>query len=480
VAPPPKSAVVPLPPAVLPAIGVAGVTGAVILPLDRPGIGWLLVGLVAAAAVSVAHVKSRGEAKLPSVARILWAAAALLLLAVGTIRASGWLFTLCVLAACVAGSLAVVGRRSVYGLWFDMFAVPIEGLRGLPWIARGQAGLRVRNKDKANRIGVSIVLSVVLLAVFLPLLGSADASFARILRDLVPEVNVVSLFRWVFVFGLVGLGTLGACYLLAAPPLPAGIRKRRRRPLHRVEWALPMGLLVVLFTGFVAVQIVVLFGGSSYVLATSGLTSAQYARQGFWQLAAITMLTLAVVSTALRWAPTETKSDRAWLRGLLGGLSALTLVIVASALGRMWTYQQAYGFTVLRVLVETCELWIGALYLLMLVALLRLDQSWLPRAAVGTAIVALLALATVNPEGFVADRNIDRWQQSQKIDLAYLRRLSADAAPAFDRLPEQLRACAMASPGRDDDDWHSWNAARSWARQAHAPVPATGCRPTGR
>ena len=51
-------------------------------------------------------------------------------------------------------------------------------------------------------------------------------------------------------------------------------------------------------------------------------------------------------------SPRTTSADRAWVRGSLGLLCALTLVVVASALHRMHLYQQAYGFTVLRLLVR--------------------------------------------------------------------------------------------------------------------------------
>ena len=51
--------------------------------------------------------------------------------------------------------------------------------------------------------------------------------------------------------------------------------------------------------GFVAVQVRVLFGGDRHVQDTDGLTYANYARQGFWQLAAVTVLTLLVVAVAL-------------------------------------------------------------------------------------------------------------------------------------------------------------------------------------
>jgi hypothetical protein len=407
---------------------------------------------------------------------VLWAGAAIVLLGVGTFRTSGWLFWLCVVAACVAGSLAVVGRRSANGFAYDMLAVPFEALRSLPWIMRGTAKLRPRDVAKTSRVGIAVAISVTLLAVFIPLLAGADAAFADLLADLMPEVNGATVFRWVFAFGVVGLGTAGACYVLAAPPKPAGAPKRPRRRLDRVEWALPVGVLVGLFTVFVAVQFVTLFGGDAYVLKTSGLRYSDYARTGFHQLVAITVLTLAVISTALRWAPKEIAGDRAWLRGLLGALSVLTLVIVASALGRMWTYQQAYGFTVLRLLVEAAELWLGVLYVLMLVALVRLEQRWLPRAVIGTAVAGLVGLAAINPEGFIADRNIDRFERTKSIDIAYLRTLSSDVVPTLARLPEPIRDCVLVGiRDRDQDLWWEWNSARSYARTVPRPTFSGPC-----
>ena len=191
-------------------------------------------------------------------------------------------------------------------------------------------------------------------------------------------------------------------------------------------------------------------------------------------------MTLAVIAAVIRWAPASTPLDRAWLRGLLGALAFLTLVIVASALTRMWAYQQAYGFTVLRLFVEVCELWLGLVYLLLIVAGARLRGAWLPTAIVASAVVAVLALAALNPDRFVAEHNIARWQQTGDIDRYYLSGLSADAAPALARLPEPLRLCVLSDLAdrlnQDRDDWRSWNLSRSAARQtvAHLPHPSTG------
>ncbi|MGW4631965.1 DUF4153 domain-containing protein [Nocardia sp. NPDC004415] len=399
--------------------------------------------------------------------RVWWAAAALVLLGVGAVRAAGWLFVLCVLGAVVAGSLAVLGRRSARGTVYDMLAVPLAVFGAVPWAFSGVRAAQARPaKAGWQRYGVSVAATAALLVVFVPLLGGADATFAGLLSGLVPEVDGASAWQWILLFGAVGAGALGALYLLAGPPEAATAAARPRRLWSRGEWVLPVGALVVLFGAFVGAQFVALFGGDDYVQRTAGLTYAQYARSGFWQLSAVSILTLGVIFAVLHWSAQDSAADRRWLRVLLSALSVLTLVIVGSALGRMWTYQQAYGFTVLRLLVQLCELWVGLVYVLVLVAIARLRWSWVSRAAVGTALGTLIALAVVNPEGFVADRNIARWQDGERLDTVYLRQLSPDVLPALRELPDPLRT-DIETPilaDLDSEPWWAWNFSRSTAR----------------
>ena len=174
--------------------------------------------------------------------------------------------------------------------------------------------------------------------------------------------------------------------------------------------------------------------------------------------------------------PREAPADRALARALLGALTALTLVIVASALYRMHTYEQAYGFTRLRLVVSAAEVWLGSVLLLVLAAGVRLGGRWLPEAAVATAVAALLGLAAANPDGLIADRNVTRYAETGSLDRAYLSRLSADAVPALDRLPEPLRGCVLAGPaarlGDHGDGWRAANLGRAQARTVLRRDPA--------
>ena len=106
--------------------------------------------------------------------------------------------------------------------------------------------------------------------------------------------------------------------------------------------------------------------------------------------------------------------------------------------------------------------------LLILIAGIRLKALWLPRAAVAAGVLALLSLAIANPDRLIADRNITRYEQLNRIDTYYLSTLSADAVPALDRLRGEKRDCVLAPIANDlrndPDDWRGWNLAREQAR----------------
>jgi hypothetical protein len=388
------------------------------------------------------------------------------------LRSAGWLFALCVLAAGVTASLALVGGRTFAGVARGVLVLPPAVLRAVPWAGRGVRSMR----GSPVRMLAAAAAGGVLLVVFGALFMAADAAFGAMVHRVFGDFDTGSTTRAVFCFGAVGFVSLAAAYLLAAPPAvePELDADRVPRRLRLAEWALPVALLDALFAIFVLVQLTVLFGGHGEVLRAGGPTYAEYARGGFWQLLVVTVLTLGVIGLAVRLAPRTTMLERLWLRVLLGVLALLTLVIVASAMKRLALYAGEYGFTRLRVLVGACEIWLGVLFLLVLVAGIGLRARWLPRVALGTAVATLLVLAALDPDRFIADHNVDRYRETGRIDLWYLSELSPDAVPALARLPEPKRTCALLELAdkirRDHDSWPDYNLGRARARAALAPL----------
>ncbi|GIE75497.1 hypothetical protein Aph02nite_14470 [Actinoplanes philippinensis] len=453
----------------VPAAVLAGAAGFVaFLPLGRVGIGWFLAALTLTAGVVFAVRRAGDLSRADRWTRIGWTASALALLLVPAFRNAWWLVTFSVLGALGCAALAIVGGRQVRSILFSLFAAPYAALRGLPWV-RNHLESSGRNPGMARRVVFSAALTIVMLLVFGGLLSSADVAFSALLDDLVPDFEGGSAFEWVFLAIVGGLLAVSGVYTLSAPPVTSGLDTPGRGRFGLVEWAPAVSALVLLFAGFVGVQFTVLFGGARHVLKTSGLSYAEYARSGFWQLVAVTLLSLAVLAALARWAKRDLPVERIVLRLLLGPVCALSVVIVASALSRMWAYQRVYSFTGERIFVMSLELLLGTVFVMIAAAGIRWRGRWIPQATVGLAVVMLLGLAVLDPEGYVASRNAIRYEQTGKIDAWYLRALSADATPALTHLPDPVRRCTLswiADELEQPDPWYAWNLGRTRARAA--------------
>ncbi|SCF35395.1 protein of unknown function (DUF4173) [Micromonospora viridifaciens] len=452
----------------IPLAVLAGALGsAFFVPLSRVGIGWFLGWLTLTLGVLLAV--RRHTADLPRTERLIrggWAAAALALLAVLAFRNAWWLVTFCVLGALGCATLAIVGGKLVRSILFGLLAAPFAAFRGLPWVRRHITASP--NVGMVRKVAGSVVATVLVLVVFGSLLASADAAFSDLIGATVPETDIGAMFRGIFLAAVGGLIAVAAVYTLAAPPDLSTVDKPSARRLGLLEWAPAIGALTLLFAGFVVVQFTVLFGGQRHVQKVAGLSYSEYARSGFWQLLFVTLLTLAVLAGVSRWASREQPIERMALRILLGLLSALSVVIVVSALSRMWTYQKVYSFTGERIFVMAFELLLGAIFLMILAAGVRWQGRWIPGTTVALAVAMLLGLAVLNPEDYAAKRNILRYEQTGKIDAWYLRALSADATPALAKLPNAVRRCTLSWIADDldeSDPWYAWNLGRYRARQ---------------
>ncbi|MFE2532784.1 DUF4173 domain-containing protein [Streptomyces sp. NPDC059371] len=427
------------------------------------GINLLLVAIPAALG---AYFAGRAARRRPRAWSLVWGIGGIGLLAVPALRDADWPSFLAVTAAIGLGSLALNGGRTWPAILLGPVGVVNSVITGITW---GWRGLRERFGGARRGVGVGLrafVVSAVLLLVFGALFAGADAAFADLLSELVPDTSVTGgPVRVVLLLsGLVV--ALAVAHTAAAPVRLDRVVVRPGRPRNRVEWALPLIVLTVLFAAFNAVQLVVLFGGYDAVLKKTGLSYAEYARQGFWQLLIVTLLTLLVVVFALRWAPRDGAGDGKLVRGVLGTLCALALVVVASAVRRMDMYVEAYGLTRLRISVLAGELWLGLVIVLIMAAGVW-GARWLPRAVAASAAVGVLAFGLMSPDSLIAESNVQRYEDTGKFDILYARDLSADAVPALDKLEEPTRSCVLRAIaddlGEGDTPWYatSWGEARA-------------------
>ncbi|MGP3918436.1 DUF4153 domain-containing protein [Nonomuraea sp. 10N515B] len=455
----------------LPAAAGAGVFAAVALPEAQVGLGIVLVSMVL------------GAAALPAVARRMtpWTVAfgltAYWLIAMAAVRDADWLVAILLVAGAGLGALAVSGAGAG---WLGVIRGGVSVLLALgpvPWfLAVPLKKLTARRRVMPMLAALGI--TAVLLLVFGLLFSSADAVFASYVERLTtaPAWAESAPMR-IFLFGVFAV-VLAAVVLVALRPVVDPVGPDTKFTVSKSIWVIPLTAVNLLFASFVAVQITALFGGNTWVLKTAGLTYAEYAREGFFQLVVVSVFVLGMVAVAGGLLKTE-RRERWVLACLLGVLCGLTMVVLASALHRMNLYTEAYGLSRLRITVQATVWWLGTVFALVLLAgAVRLGgrgSGWLPRTIVLITGIGLGAFAIVNPDLRVAYTQVEV-RGVAKMDSDYLGNLGAEAVPALDRLPEPQRSCVLADVVRANgldrpDPWNGWNMARAEARELLAVKP---------
>ncbi|MGG2197024.1 DUF4153 domain-containing protein [Paenibacillus validus] len=320
------------------------------------------------------------------------------------------------------------------------------------------------------KVLLGLLLSVPLLAAVVGLLASADTMFDRSLARLPNLFEDVELGRTLFRALWIGAITVGVFAYVAgllqpklwssARPASPYMPKTASVPSANVEWgvlasdgavsqatapsAAPSDLrldptvastvliaLNAVYLLFAFVQFSYFFGGGGGAGAAAlpeGVTYAFYARQGFAELVVVTLINLTVLITFLYGV--RRPGPLAWtlLRTLLALLVGCTGIMLSSAYLRLSMYEEAYGYTVTRLLVHAFMIFLLVLFVLALVKLWR-EKLPLLRYYGITALAAYVLINYMGIDAMIAQNNIKRYENSGVIDVGYLGGLSFEAVP---------------------------------------------------
>ncbi len=106
------------------------------------------------------------------------------------------------------------------------------------------------------------------------------------------------------------------------------------------------------------------------------------------------------------------------------------VLIIASAFTRLSLYEEAYGFTTLRLYSHTFIILLAIIFCLLLYKIHKDKRENTFAFRVFLSVVLFIAVMNfLNPEAFIARRNIERFASTGKLDIYYLSRLSDDAIP---------------------------------------------------
>ena len=362
---------------------------------------------------------------------------------------------------------------SLAGTFTAAGPVPV-GVMDIDW---GEA-LRGRWKGGALAVSRGVLLAAPLLVLFGTLFVAADAVFERLVLE-VFGFDLAKVFSHFFLFCFFAWLAAGLLWagLVARIPQNVVLPRPRMVSLGIVEVGVVLGLLDLLFSTFVVIQVRYLFGGAGHVVNTAGLTYAEYARHGFFELATVTALALPLLLLAHWLFRPESRRHEITFKALAMLMVALLFVVVASALQRMYLYTSEFGLTELRLYTTVFMFWVSAVLVWFVLTVLRSRRNRFAFGALVAGFAAILAINAMNPDALIANTNIDRLQEGKRFDPYYLTTLSADAIPTIvESLPEiaqkpvwqdfTLEQEILYKYSTEPKGWRTWNFGRSSAYQA--------------
>ncbi len=351
----------------------------------------------------------------------------------------------------------------------QIFITPIVGVE--EGVARYKAGTTGNGPYRSVFRGLALAVPVI--GVLGALLASADAVFRSFFSGLNFGIGPVLGHLILIVIGALVMATL---LRLAAINEPAP-SPNMPFSLGHIEAGVILGSMAALFAIFSLAQLMTVMGGADDALARAGLEPKQFARQGFFQLLWVAAITLAVVMT-IRALTAESDKGRAVVKWIGLVTVALTMVVVAVALTRIFFYIGDSGLTAKRLYATTITIWIAISFVLLAVRLAgyRPTTAWLTPACMCAAVVVLGIVNLANPNRRIAEDNLNRddpvlvWHIRENQFVGEGRAVLADnldqLSPDLATQVEALLCTRYGGSGSDDGDWLSYNRGRNQAKDA--------------
>jgi len=282
-----------------------------------------------------------------------------------------------------------------------------------------------------SKIVKGVLMAIPVLFVFILLFSSADLIFQKYISDLISidnELEIIFRFILILIVTIVFIGAYTYSFREKEGQITAP-QKSKNHTVGDIEISIILGSVNALFFIFILVQLTYLFGGESNI-SVQGFTYAEYARRGFFELIAVAVISLFLLLTTEKYVIKKETEHALGFKILSTVLIIQVVLIMASAFTRLSLYEEAYGFTTLRLYSHTFIILLAIIFCLLLYKIHKDKRENTFAFRVFLSLALFLAVMNfLNPDAFIAQRNIERFASTGKLDIYYLSRLSDDAIP---------------------------------------------------
>ncbi len=326
-------------------------------------------------------------------------------------------------------------NRGNIGFFCYILSPVIESLMNLP-----AAVVSIFHRDKKTnktilKICIGVGLALPLLFVIVPLLMNSDQAFSgMVILIFSKTASIIGRS----IFGIV-MGFFIVSYALSlkkdVPLIKTGFSPAVVSPTIAISF---LSVLSLCYLSYLFSQLSYFFNAFFGFLPEGyEFTVANYARRGFFEMTIIAAINFAVIFLCRLLTKMNNKKSAAAVNVLSTFISVFTLIIIFTALSKMFLYIKSFGMTKLRITTSVFMIFLAAVFISLILKLYLRGVNVLKTAFVAAAL-SLIILGTVNVNSIIAGYNYNAYKQDilEEIDIETIADLGDEGVPYLVLLTE--------------------------------------------
>ncbi|WP_291651416.1 DUF4173 domain-containing protein [Clostridium sp.] len=285
-----------------------------------------------------------------------------------------------------------------------------------------------KENEHIKSVLIGLVISIPLIIILAILLSGADEIFSYYLANIWRYLNIENIYDFIlkaFIAIIIMFLVFGLYYSLNCTEVRDIENSKVKKDFNSTTITTILISITILYLVFTKIQISYLYLNKSL---PAGFNFADYARTGFFQLVALVIVNLSMITIMNFKTSANSIRIKNTLNTLYSIITVLTMNMGASAIYKMSLYINEFGYTRLRILVQAFTVFLCISLIILLMFIWRGKYLFKPTAIVGLTIY--LCLNYINIDNYIAKQNINIINTKHEMDDRYLTRLSLDAQDA--------------------------------------------------
>lgn len=288
--------------------------------------------------------------------------------------------------------------------------------------------VKSENRKKVGMVFLGLGIAFPILCVIIPLLVSSDLAFKGFVKVITENV-FLNFFKGVFGFGLATF-FLGYGFYLRKRELPAP-KKSEFKGFDNIILISSLSAISLCYLAYLFSQLAYFFSAfKGFLPENYDFTLSSYARRGFFEMCAIAGINFVIIFAAVLLSRKKNEKVNPVLKTICLFIGLFTILVIATALSKMFLYIGELGMTRLRITTTAFMIFLTVVFLALMFRMFVKKISVLKIGLV-TAGIVLVILGSVNVNTIVADYNYEAYKSGnlKEMDIETIYELGEEGVP---------------------------------------------------